>query len=120
MNYFKLGVQGEGFSLFFPDSYSKDKKIIGSGIRRTISGKGKRDIVTTKSTINLGFEAASELETASLFAQFEKQVEQGKELTFIDDEENSFIVLWSDNFGLSERIKGSEVHWSGNIVLEEV
>lgn len=120
MTYFRLGVAGEGFSLFTPDSYNKSEKVIGSGIRRTISGKAKRDIITTKHTLSLGFENINDLEVANLYAQFERNVRQGKNLTFIDDEGNTFLVMWGEGFGIDERAKHDEIYWSGTIVLEEI
>lgn len=120
MDYFKLGVVGEGYALFLPDSYNKSEKVIGSGIRRTISGKAKRDIITTKHTITLGFENINSLEVANLYAQFDKNINMGKNLTFIDDEGNSFLVMWGDAFGIEERGKFEEIYWSGSIILEEI
>lgn len=120
MAYFKLGVNGEGYALFVPDSYSKDEKIIGSSIRRTISGKAKRDIITTKHTFSLEFDEVTDKVVAILYAQFEKYVREGKELTFVDDEGKSYKVHWGDNFGLTDRSKNEHLLWSGTITLEEV
>lgn len=121
MNYFKLGVQGEGYAFFFPDTYKNDEQIIGSQSRRTISGKLKRDIITTKRQITLGISYITELENAMLYAQFEKNIKQGKDLTFIDDQNKEYLVLWGQqNYGMAERAQAEEVYWSGTIMLEEV
>lgn len=120
MNYFKLGVDGEGYTFFVPSSYSNDEKVLGSGIRRTINGTAKRDIITTKRSISLGFENLEDIEVANLYAQFEKYVRQGKKLSFFDDKGNKYFVHWGDNFGISERQKNETILWSGTINLEEV
>jgi len=121
MNYFRLGVKGEGYAFFLPDSYNNDEQIIGSQARRSISGKLKRDVIATKRKITMNMSYITELECASIYAQFEKNVKNGKDLTFIDDQGKEFLVSWGQqNFGLAERAQTEEVHWSGTIVLEEV
>lgn len=121
MNYFRLGVKGEGFAFFQPDSYKNDEQIIGSQTRRTISGKLKRDVITTKRQFVLGLSYISELENANLYAQFEKNIKQGKDLTFIDDEGKEYLVAWGQqNYGLADRAQSEEVYWTGTITLEEV
>lgn len=121
MNYFRLGVKGEGYAFFLPDSYKNDEQIIGSTPRRTISGKLRRDVITTKRQITLGFSYMSELENATLYAQFEKNIKQGKDLTFIDDQNKEYLVSWGQqNYGLADRAQAEEVYWSGTITLEEV
>lgn len=121
MNYFRLGVKGEGYAFFLPDSYKNDEQVIGSTSRRTISGKLRRDIITTKHIITLGFSYMSKLETANLYAQFEKNIKEGKDLTFIDDENKEYLVAWGQpSFGLSDRGQAEEIYWSGAITLEEV
>ena len=113
MNYFRLGVKGEGYAFFYPDSYKKDEQIIGSTPRRTISGRYSRDVITTKYQFTLTFSYLTELENAN--------IKEGKDLTFIDDQGNEFTVSWGQqNYGLSDRVQASEVYWSGTIVLEEV
>lgn len=120
MSYFKLGVQGEGFVFFLPDSYRKPLKILGSGIRRSINGTAKRDVVATKYTFELGFDYLSEKEYLNFMQIFRKNNEEGKDLTFVDDE-GTYTVLWgSDGFGLDERKPDEEIYWSGNIILEEI
>jgi hypothetical protein len=120
-NYFKLGVKGEGYAFFLPDSYKNDEQIIGSQLRRTLSGKAKRDVITTKRQITLGFSYMTELETANLYAQFEKNIKQGKDLTLFDDQNREYLVMWGQqNFGLSDRNQSEEIYWSGSIILEEV
>ncbi|AKQ08210.1 hypothetical protein PP655_gp018 [Bacillus phage PBC4] len=119
-DYFKLGVDGEGYAFFIPSSYSKPEKILGSGTRRTISGKGKRDIVTTKSSFTLGFESLDVDEVANLYTQFEKYSKQGKNLSFFDDSGKKYFVHWGEEFGINERIKNGVELWSGSITLEEV
>ena len=121
MNYFRLGVRGEGFAFLLPDSYKNDEQIIGSQPRRTISGKLRRDVITTKRQITLTLSYISELECANLYVQFEKNIKQGKDLTFIDDQGKEYLVAWGQqNFGLSDRAQAEEVYWSGTIMLEEV
>lgn len=121
MNYFRLGVKGEGYAFFYPDSYKKDEQIIGSTPRRTISGRYSRDVITTKYQFTLTFSYVTELENANLYAQFNNNVKEGKDLTFIDDQGEEFMVSWGQqNYGLSDRVQASEVYWSGTIVLEEV
>lgn len=122
MTYFRLGVKGEGgFFFFLPDSYRKPIKILGSGIRRTISGKAKRDIITTKTSFELGFEFLGEKEYLNLYKLFDENINKGKDLVFIDDEDGEYDVVWgSDTFGLDERIKNEEIHWAGTIFLEEI
>ncbi|QJT70401.1 hypothetical protein [Microcystis phage MaeS] len=121
MAYFKLGVKGEGYTFFLPDSYKNDEQIIGTTPRRTISGKYRRDVITTKRQFTLVFSYMTELEVATIYAQFEKNIKLGKDLTFIDDQGKEYLVGWGQqNFGLNERTQSSEVHWSGTIVLEEV
>lgn len=121
MNYFRLGVKGEGYAFFLPDSYKNDEQIIGSQSRRTISGRLRRDVITTKRQITLGFSYMSELENANLYAQFEKNIKDGKDLTFIDDTGNEYLVGWGQqNYGLADREKAEDVYWSGTITLEEV
>lgn len=121
MPQFRLGVKGEGYAFFLPDSYKKDEQIIGTQPRRTLSGKMKRDVLTTKYQITLTFSYISELECANLYAQFEKNIKQGKDLTFIDDQNKEYSVMWGQqNFGLSDRAQTEEIYWSGTIMLEEV
>lgn len=121
MSYFKLGVQGEGYAFFLPDSYKNDEQVIGSAPRRTISGKLRRDVITTKRQITVTLSYISELENATLYAQFEKNIKQGKDLTFIDDSGATFIVAWGQqNYGLGERGQTENITWSGTIVFEEV
>jgi len=121
MNYFRLGVKGEGYAFLLPDSYRNDEQIIGSQPRRTISGRLKRDVITTKRQITLTFSYIGELENAGLYAQFEKNIHEGKDLTFIDDQGLEYLVAWGQqNYGLSERMQTEEVYWSGTIILEEV
>ena len=60
-------------------------------------------------------------ETASLYQQFEKNILDGKDLTFADDDGIEYTVMFSsDNFGISDRQTKEEVYWSGTINLEEV
>lgn len=118
--YFKLGVDGEGYAFFIPSSFSKPEKILGSGTRRTINGKAKRDIITTKHTFTLGFESLTVDEVANLYAQFEKYAKQGKKLSFFDDNDNKYFVHWGEEFGINERQKNGIELWSGSITLEEV
>jgi len=121
MDQFKLGVKGEGYAFFLPDSYSKDTKVIGGQMRRTISGKAKREIIATKKVFVLGFTFLSADETAALYEQFDKNIEQGKDLTFADDDGIEYTVMFStDNFGISDRQSNEETYWSGTINLEEV
>lgn len=121
MQHFRLGVKGEGYAFFLPDSYKNDEQIIGSQPRRSISGKLKRDVITTKHQITLGLSYMTELENAGLYAQFEKNIKQGKNLTFIDDQGKEYLVAWGQqNYGLAERGQVEEVYWSGSIMLEEV
>lgn len=120
MVYFKLGVQGEGFTFFLPDSYRKPIKVFGSGIRRSISGVAKRDVTVRKYTFEMGFEYMTQREYLNFFEMFKKNVDEGKNLTFIDDE-GTYTVLWgSDGFGLDERKQDDDIYWSGTILLEEV
>jgi hypothetical protein len=118
--YFKLGVDGEGYAFFVPSSFNKSEKILGSGIRRTINGTAKRDIITTKHGFSLGFEFLDEDEVANLYTQFEKYSKQGKKLSFIDDHGNKYFVHWGEEFGINERQKNGVELWSGSITLEEV
>lgn len=121
MNYFRLGVKGEGYAFFLPDSYKNDEQIIGSQPRRTISGRLKRDVITTKRQITLGLSYMTELENAGLYAQFEKNIREEKDLTFIDDQGKEYLVAWGQqNYGLADRGQAEEVYWSGTIILEEV
>lgn len=121
MNYFKLGVKGEGYTFFLPDSYKNDEQIIGSQPRRTISGKMRRDVITTKRQFTMSLSYMSELENLNLYIQFEKNIKQGKDLTFIDDLGEEYLVAWGQqNYGLADRAQSEEVYWSGTIVLEEV
>ncbi|AGY48343.1 hypothetical protein Slash_54 [Bacillus phage Slash] len=121
MDQFKLGVKGEGYAFFLPDSYNKDTKVIGGQMRRSISGKAKRDIITTKKVFSLGFTFLSADETAAIYEQFLKNIEDGKNLTFADDEGVEYTVMFAnDSFGISDRQAADEVFWSGNINLEEV
>lgn len=119
--YFKIGVQGEdGFIFFLPDNYRKLIKVLGSGIRRTINGTAKRDIITKKHTFELGFEYASEKEYLNFLEVFKKNVDQGKNLIFIDDE-GGYDVIWSgESFGLDERKQDEGIFWQGTIFLEEI
>lgn len=119
--YFRLGVKGEGYAFFSPDSYKNDELIIGSSPRRTISGKLRRDVITTKRQITLTFSYMSELEVAALHSQFEKNILMGKDLTLFDDLEGEYLVAWGQqNFGLSDRAQTEVTYWSGTILLEEV
>jgi hypothetical protein len=121
MNYFKLGVKGEGYAFFLPDSYNKETKVIGGQMRRTISGKAKRDIITTKKVFSMGFTYLSADETAALYEQFLKNIEDGKDLTFADDEGVEYTVMFAgDSFGISDRQSDEDIFWSGTINLEEV
>ena len=121
MEYFKLGVDGEGFTFFIPDGYRNIPKTIGTGIRRTISGTAKTDIVAIKRSFELTFDYVTDQECIGLYAQFLKFAEEGKNLTFYDDEGGSYQVVWgTDVFGLDTRIKSEKTSWSGMIVLEEV
>lgn len=121
MSYFKLGVNGEGFAFFVPDNYNRDVQVIGNAPRRTINGSLKRDVITTKRIVSLTFSYVTELECATLYAQFEKNINEGKNLTFVDDRGETIIVAWGQqNFGLNDRAQTEDVHWSGTIVLEEV
>lgn len=117
--YFKLGVDGEGYAFFFPSSYNKSEKILGSGTRRTINGTAKRDIITNKMAFSLGFDSLDEDEVANLYTQFEKYSKQGKKLSFIDDHDKKWFVHWEE-FGINERLKNGIELWSGTIQLEEV
>jgi hypothetical protein len=121
MNYFRLGVKGEGYAFFLPDSYRNDEQIIGSQSRRTLGGKLRRDVITTKRQITISLSYISELENATLYAQFEKNIKFGKDLTFIDDQGLEYLVAWGQqNYGLADRAQAEDVYWSGTIVLEEV
>jgi hypothetical protein len=121
MDMFKLGVKGEGYAFFLPDSYNKDTKVIGGQMRRTINGKAKRDIITTKKVFALSFTYLTADETVAIYAQFEKNILDGKDLTFADDEGIEYTVMFStDSFGISDRQAKEEVYWSGTINLEEV
>jgi hypothetical protein len=121
MDHFRLGVKGEGYAFFLPDSFNKDTKIIGGQIRRSISGKAKRDITTIKKVFSMGFTYLSADEVAAIYEQFLKNIEDGKDLTFIDDEGNEFTVMFGgDNFGISDRQADEDIYWSGTINLEEV
>lgn len=121
MSYFKLGVKGEGYAFFLPDSYKNDELIIGTTPRRTLSGRMKRDVLTTKRQITITLSYISELENANLYVQFEKNIHDEKDLTFIDDQDNEYLVMWGQqNYGLADRAQSSEVYWSGTILLEEV
>lgn len=120
MSYFKLGVQGEGFAFFLPDSYRKPLKVLGSGIRRSINGKAKRDVISKKYMFELGFDYLSEKEYRNFLEIFKKNIDEGKNLTFIDDE-GTYTVIWgSDGFGLDDRKQDDEIYWSGTIFLEEI
>ena len=121
MNQYKLGVKGEGYAFFLPDTYNKDEQIIGNTPRRTISGKLKRDVITTKFRFTLTFSYVSELECASLYSQFEKNIKEGKDLVFIDETGDEYVVCWGQqNFGLADRTQTEDIYWNGTIVLEEV
>lgn len=121
MSYFKLGVDGEGFSFFIPDGYRNIPKTIGTGIRRTINGTAKSDVVAVKRSFELNFEYVTEQECVSLYSQFLKYAEEGKTLTFYDGNETPYQVIWgTDVFGLDNRLKSEEPLWSGTILLEEV
>lgn len=121
MSYFKLGVKGEGYAFLLPDSYKNDEQIIGSSPRRTISGKIRRDVITTKRQITLSFSYISELENLALYSQFEKNIKQGKDLTFIDDQDEEYLVAWGQqSYGISDRAQTEDVYYSGSIMLEEV
>jgi len=120
MSYFKLGVEGEGFVFFLPDTFKKPLKILGSGIRRSINGTARRDVVATKHMFELGFDFLSESEYQNFLHVFHKNVTEKKDLTFVDDE-GTYTVMWgSDGFGLDERKQDSEIFWSGVIMLEEI
>lgn len=117
---FKLGVEGEGFFFFLPDSYNKDLQVFGSGVRRSINGTGRRDITGKKYIFQMTFEWASALDSANLFALFTKNIDEEKVLTFEDDS-GSYQVMWGgNNFGLSERKQSVDEYWSGTIILEEI
>jgi len=119
MSYFQLGVEGEGFIFFLPDTYRKPIKVLGSGIRRSISGTARRDVTAIKRTFELGFNDLSHAEYLNFFEMFNKNINEGKALTFIDDE-GTYTVTWgSDGFGLDDRVQDEEIYWSGTIVLEE-
>lgn len=120
MSDFKLGVKGEGFFFFLPDSYNKDTKIIGNQLRRTINGKASRDVTALKKNVALTFEFLDVDETAALYELFLRNIEDGKVLTF-GDEEEEFDVIWaSDSFGINDRKANEDIYWSGTITLEEV
>jgi len=120
MTYFKLGVEGEGYAFFLPDSYRKPVKVLSSGIKRTISGKAKRDIIARKYNFEMSFEYLTQREYIKLFEMFKKNVDEGKDLIFTDDE-GTYTVLWgSDGFGLDDRKQDEEIYWSGTIILEEI
>lgn len=120
MSYFMLGVDGEGYAFFQPDNYRKSPMVIGTGIRRTISGKAKQDIVAVKHSFEISFEWLSNNEQKALMAQFFKNVEDGKDLVLQDDE-GTYNVMWSGNvFGLDNRVQHGEIYWSGSILLEEI
>lgn len=120
MSYFKLGVEGEGYAFFLPDTYRKPIKVLGSGIRRSINGTARRDVTAKKYMFELGFEYVSEQEYLNLLAMFEKNIDEGKNLTFVDDE-GTYTVIWgSDGFGLDDRKQDNQIYWSGTIFLEEI
>jgi hypothetical protein len=120
MSYFKLGVQGEGFAFFLPDSYRKPLRVLGSGVRRTINGTAKRDVVAKKYTFELGFNYLSQKEYLNFLEVFSKNIDEGKNLTFVDDE-GTYTVIWgSGGFGLDDRLQDDEIFWSGTIILEEI
>lgn len=119
--WFKLGVEGEGFIFFLPDSYSNREVILGSGIKRSISGRARRDVIATKNMISLTFDYATEDETANLYELFNRNIKRGQVLKFVDDEEKEYNVIWGgDSFGLSDRVQAEDIYWSGTIELEEV
>lgn len=121
MSYFRLGIEGEGFHFFLPDNFSRRPNVIGTPVRRTITGSAKRDVIAIKNTFELGFADMSNQEYIIMYTIFLKNIEDGKELTFIDDEDNQYDVIWgAESFGLEERIQGKDIFWSGTIVLEEV
>ena len=120
MSYFKLGVVGEGYAFFLPDSYRKPLKVLGSGIRRSINGTAKRDVVAQKYMFELGFEHLTHNEYTNFLQIFNKNISEGKDLTFVDDE-GTYLVTWgSDGFGLDDRQQDEEIFWSGTIFLEEI
>lgn len=120
MSYFKLGVQGEGFTFFLPDSYKKSVKTLGSGVKRSINGKAKKDVIRNINTFEIGFDYLPDREYLNLYEMFRKNTEEGKDLIFEDDQD-SFIVLWgADGFGLDDRKQDDEIFWSGVMILEEI
>jgi hypothetical protein len=56
-----------------------------------------------------------------LYEQFLKNIEDGKDLTFADDEGVEYTVMFAgDSFGISDRQSDEDIFWSGTINLEEV
>ena len=117
---FSIGTTEEGFAFFLPDTYSKSNRILGSGIRRSINGTARRDVTARKNIFTLGFEDMSDSQLAQLFTVYQLCIDNSKVLTFKDDEGEYQVIWGGDSFGISERVKGEGINWSGNIILEEV
>lgn len=118
--YFKMGVDGEGFAFFIPDSYSITKMTLGSGIRRSINGKAHQDVVAIKHKIDMSFSLLNKSEFQNFASLYLRNVEDGMDLRFIDDEENEYVVMWSGDFNINERVQDEEIYWNGTITLEEI
>lgn len=118
---FKLGTEGEGYAFFLPDNYRKPLKVIGSGIRRSINGTARRDVIATKYNFEMSFDYVSENEYKNLIQLFFLNIEDGVTLKFTDDEGETYDVIWgSETFGLDERKQDEGIFWSGTILLEQV
>lgn len=120
MSMFKLGTEEGGYVFFSPSSFKSTPQVLGSGIRRSINGTARQEVTGVKQHIELGFEYLSNEETLAFYKLFETNILQGKDLKFTDDLGNTFIVMWSGNFGIEDRVSEESVYWSGTIVLEEI
>ena len=92
---------------------------IGSDVRRSINGTARRDVITYKHHFELSFTYMPDSEYEN-FLKIYLSFCNGNTLTFVDDEGDTFNVIWAGDFGIEDRVQESEVFWTGTITLEEV
>ena len=117
--YFKLGSSTIGNVFFVPDGYKKSIQTIGSDVRRSINGTARRDVITYKHHFELSFSCMDEYEYNNFLSLYLSFI-NGSVLTFVDDEEDSYRVIWAGDFGIEDRLQEQDIFWSGTITLEEV
>lgn len=100
---------------FTPINYQKRPIYYGSGIKRALDGTAHRDAVAIKHELEVELSLS-----LPEYTQFYKKYILNTQHIFVDDEGCSYLVMFNDDFGLSQREQGEEIWYNGTLRFVEV